>query len=221
MSQQEGSRADALIAMVLVVVSNAVAQYAVWHEAWTAGQVLELFWYENLVLGLVYVVRLLALPGPPTLHAMKWFIVPFFCLHYGAFIAIHGFFVFSDFFATSPVPEDATGFRWALLSAVAWLLWQGWQTHHAYQMPVIAAREPGVTPDAVTARADVLPLMRVMTEPYFRMAVLHLTLVLGGVLAGVAGSPWAAVALLLLLKLGYELALASGWLARRFFSQLK
>ncbi len=59
---------------------------------------LALFWMENVIIGALNAARMLAIdPGDVALWGAKLLMVPFFCVHYGMFTAVHGIFVFSMF----------------------------------------------------------------------------------------------------------------------------
>jgi hypothetical protein len=59
---------------------------------------LVLFWMENVVVGVFFILRMvLADLEDAALWLGKLFMVPFFCVHYGMFTAVHGVFVFMLF----------------------------------------------------------------------------------------------------------------------------
>ena len=77
---------------------NLVPLAGVLFWGWDAFALLALFWMENVVIGVFFILRMLSLdPRDPALWLGKLFMVPFFCVHYGMFTAIHGAFVFSMF----------------------------------------------------------------------------------------------------------------------------
>ena len=79
----------------VLVAANLVPLAGVLFWGWDAFALIALFWMENVVIGVFFVLRMLALdPRDPALWAGKLFMVPFFCFHYGMFTAIHGVFVF-------------------------------------------------------------------------------------------------------------------------------
>lgn len=79
--------------LVLIGV-NLIPLYGVLKLGWPVFPILLLFWLENVVIGILNALRmLLADPRDLVLWASKVFMVPFFCIHYGMFTAIHGLFV--------------------------------------------------------------------------------------------------------------------------------
>ena len=200
---------------VLVLASNALSLWWVWRGEWTLSTLMVLFWAENLVVGLLYFARTLALPGPPVLHGMKFVMVPFFCLHYGLFLGLHALFVFGSVVSDGSAPTAAAGFWWALLAAAASSTWQAWQAHRAYVAPTYDADTIAAShQDAKVARRLVTPLMRLTAEPYLRVAILHVVLVIGAIGSLALGSPWFMLLLLVVLKTIYELAQARGWIGQ-------
>jgi len=79
--------------LVLIGV-NLIPLYGVLKLGWPVFPILLLFWLENVVIGILNTLRmLLADPWDPVLWASKFIMIPFFCIHYGMFTAIHGMFV--------------------------------------------------------------------------------------------------------------------------------
>lgn len=195
----------------LVLLSNGLTLWWVWRGDWTLSSLMVLFWTENLIIGLLYLARALAFPGPPVQHGMKFVIVPFFCLHYGLFLGLHALFVFGGVVPDGSAPTAAAGFWWALLAAALSSSWQAWQAHRAYVPPTYDADTIAAShKDAQVARRLVTPLMRLTGEPYLRVAILHVVLVIGAIGSLALGSPWFMLALLVALKTIYELAQARG-----------
>jgi hypothetical protein len=197
--------------MALAVAANALTAWFVFRGGWTVGALMTLFWFGNGLVGLAQGARLLALPGPPVLHGMKFVLVPFFALHYGAFFVLHGLFVNAMFVDPFESPTAAPGFLVALLASLVAIAWQAARAHVACVAPVHTAGEVAAShEDATVARRLVLPLVKLGIEPYPRVVALHLVLVVGGLLALRLGTPWAAAALLLVLKTAIEAAQAAG-----------
>ena len=74
------------LALALSVAVNVLTLVGVLALGWPAGNVFLLFWCENVVLGLVTLVRVAtaADPGSTRLGSSL-----FFCVHYGIFCAVH------------------------------------------------------------------------------------------------------------------------------------
>lgn len=178
-----------------LLAANLVPLYGVIALGWDVSALVLLYWIENVIVGLLNAARMLCVdPGDPVTWAGKLFMVPFFCLHYGMFTAIHGGLVLAFFSdkATSKLagsglfPTDAAinavveyGLGWSVAAVAAshflsflWnYLWRG-----------------------EFRRASLTTLMG---QPYSRVIVLHAVILAGGFSAMALGSPlWALVALL-------------------------
>lgn len=201
--------------LALVLALNALPLWGVIAGEWGIGALMVLFWLENVFAGAYQALRMVMLPGEGVIRAMKFLAVPFFVVHYGLFTAVHGLFVFTMLVpAGEPVSAEAA-FGWAVLAALVVQGWQAWQAHVAYvPQPLDAAQRQAGHADPGTARAQVRPLVQLMVEPYPRVGVLHVVIVLGGLASVMLGTPLASLVLLVMLKTALELAQASGAMAR-------
>ena len=187
---------------LILIVANLIPLYGVLVLAWPVFPILLLFWLENVVIGLLNALRMLLVdPSDAVLWATKLFMVPFFCFHYGFFTAIHGALVIHLFggktyanmdhgllpiaSATRAISDYDLG--WAVVglaaSHVFSLLWN-YIGHGEYR------------------RAG---LKQLMQQPYSRVVVLHLTILLGGGITMALGSPVWGLILLIALKIGFDL----------------
>lgn len=115
----------------------------------------------------------------------KLFMIPFFMVHYGIFMAVHLTFILNLFGPPRLPPWQAA------LVAAALLASHG----VSYLVHFIGRQEYlWVTPQDQMGR------------PYGRVVVMHLTILLGGFLAMQFGAPAAALFVLVALKLGIDLA---------------
>jgi hypothetical protein len=115
----------------------------------------------------------------------KLFMLPFFIVHYGIFMAVHLTFLFSLFGPPRLPPWQAA------LVAAALLASHGL----SYLVHFIGRQEYlWVTPQDQMGR------------PYGRVVVMHLTILFGGFLVMQFGAPAAALIVLVALKLGIDLA---------------
>jgi hypothetical protein len=175
----------------VLVAANLLPLYGVLAWDWPAFPLLALFWFENVVVGVLNVARmLLADPGDAALWAGKLFMVPFFCLHYGMFTAIHGVFVFGLFGGKAYDPKGLWVLEPALRAAADFHLW----------IPLAALAGSHLFSffwnyvwRGEYRQAEIAKLM---ARPYKRVVVLHVTIILGGFAAMALHSPaWALVAL--------------------------
>lgn len=185
-----------------LIAANLLPLYGVLALGWEVFPVMVLFWMENVVIGVLNVLRmLLASPGSAAAWVPKLFVAAFFCVHYGLFTAVHGLFVFALFGGDS--------YR-ALVDG----LWAGDAARHAIAeftlWPALAALAAshvfsflfnylgrGEFRDASPAA--------LMHAPYGRVMVLHVTIIFGGILTQALHSPLWALLLLIALKIALDL----------------
>lgn len=84
----------ATLSIAALTLANLFPLVGVVWLGWDAAAIVLLYWTENLVIGGYNVLKMIALkPKRPVEHLGKLFYIPFFCLHYGGFCAVHGFFL--------------------------------------------------------------------------------------------------------------------------------
>jgi hypothetical protein len=194
------SRKDWLRPSVLALIAaNAFPLVGVFLFHWDVFPLLLLFWSENVIIGFFNAVKMLAAQSEGTQWSAKLFLVPFFTFHYGMFTFVHGVFVITLFGgglkagASFPSPEmfvrlvREQHLTWAVLGLFA---------SHAVSFchNFIAGGE--------FRRARINALMG---QPYGRLFVLHITILLGGFLMMALHSPVAGLALLVVLKILLDL----------------
>lgn len=177
-----------------LVAANVVPLAGVLFLGWDLGLILILFWLENGVIGFYSILRLAMIAG--------WLavgLVPFFIFHFGGFMAGHLvflllFFVVEDPLAASwPEVADALqlGTPWPAVAVAALLVSHGVSFVRNFLFGDERER---------------LGVQNVMLGAYKRVVVLHLTIIFGGILVMALGQPVAALALLVVLKVGVDLA---------------
>jgi hypothetical protein len=130
---------------------------------WPPGNVLVLFWVENVILGLVTAVRIATAEGgerPGAPSGSRVAKVAFFVVHYGLFAVVHGVFAgiiaavigIQVGFWSLAVPALLIALRYVVDLATTWFIGEQRRT---------------VTPD------------QAFVTPYPRLFVLHLTTLLG------------------------------------------
>jgi len=179
--------------LVALVIANALPLAGVLFLGWTVFPLVFLYWLENLVVGGFNVAKLLlAQPRQPAYWLGKAFLVPFFLLHFGGFTYIHGVLVVAFFGPRGTQPFDlltavptairANQLGWALFSLV---LSHGLSFYWNYLK------------NGEYQRAS---LNALMSQPYGRVMVLHMTVLLGGWVVMLLGSPIFALVVLVALK---------------------
>ncbi|QDU89898.1 hypothetical protein Pla175_32950 [Pirellulimonas nuda] len=207
--------------MIGLILANLVPLAGVVLLDWDAFAVVALYWFENVVIGVLNIVKMIACcPQEPSeqaaqethpgrlaaidsltrqagsatpvwaAHAIKLFIIPFFAVHYGLFTFVHGAFVFTLFGgmdAGAAGPFDAGRVR---LLAEEGLLWAALALAASH----VAVLLQDYFWNGGFRRTNPMALM---FEPYPRVIVLHVAIIVGAMLAFAFGSPaWLLVVLI-------------------------
>jgi uncharacterized protein DUF6498 len=183
-----------------LLVSNAVPIFGVLFLGWTVFPLVLLYWLENVVVGGFNVAKmLLAQPREPVYWLGKAFLIPFFVVHFGGFTYVHGVLVAAFFGPKGPgidpfnlVPTVLSAIRanqlgWGVASLVAshgFSFYWNYLKNGEYQRASLNA---------------------LMGQPYSRVIVLHLTMLLGGWIVMLLGSPLPALVLLVVIKTAADL----------------
>ncbi len=179
--------------LAALVLANAVPILGVLFLGWTVFPLVLLYWLENVVVGGFNVAKLLmAQPREPAHWLGKFFLIPFFLVHFGGFTYIHGVLVVAFFGPKGTQPFDlltavpaairANQLGWGVLSLV---VSHGLSFYWNY------------IKNGEYQRAS---LNALMAQPYGRVMVLHMTVLLGGWVVMLLGSPLFALVLLVVLK---------------------
>lgn len=193
--QQSDQSSRALLP--LIVVLNLVPMVGVFSWGWQSFDLIFLYWMENVVIGLFTLGRMVLRPyGHPIEFAFPLFFAPFFALHYGGFSWGHGTFVVSLF-----APDDMQGF--ALWDAVTAILQSDQMLLALGALVAIQLLDWGRDIRVHGLGAD--NLKDLMTKPYRRIVVLHLTIIGSGFAMGAMNEPLAGLVLLVVLKTTFDL----------------
>jgi hypothetical protein len=221
-----------------LIAANLLPLFGVLFLGWDTFSIIILYWAENVIIGAINVLKMITCspnvnqliwgdvdPNDKlnrermertrgnavtmlrlTNHGSKLFYVPFFIFHYGMFCFVHGLFIFAIF------GREAGGFGphssfdnfwqifseqhlwWCVIALAASHLW-------SFVVNYIGRGE---------YRRTAVPIL--MFQPYARIVVLHIAILVGGIIAMTLGSN---VFVLLLLIAGKTLLDLSLHLAQR------
>lgn len=192
-------------AAIYSMLANIIPLYGVLVWDWDIFMVFLLFWFENVVIGVLNVGQMLGFglkrvivnkDNPFSLFGIV-FMCAFFTLHYGMFTMGHGLFVFAlfgdDDFNSSTLPPLADivqifvqhNLVWAAITIILAGLFTAFKQF--------------------SKSKDALDIKVLMFAPYGRIVVLHVVLIVGGLLAEMLGAPIWALILLIVLKSAYDL----------------
>ncbi len=193
----EGADRDLPPSAIVLVAANLVPLAGVVAFHWTVFSVLLLYWFENVVIGAFNVFKM-AFADPKNLasDAIKLFLIPFFIFHYGMFAFVHGMIILGFFGHATRFSPSPAAFAGALRDAgvgwgvVAIMVSHGFSFFQNYWM----------SGEYRNASPQVL-----MAQPYARVVVLHVAILIGGFGAVALGSPVVALVVLVALKTAIDL----------------
>ncbi len=205
------------VAAALLVITNLIPLVGVLALGWNLLLILALYWAENGIVGVINILKILLAEGTDTPDTGSMRITEngravqnltrlgtagFFCLHYGIFWVVHGVFVFTFLPAMTglgtpgAVPDDPfTGFP-------------------TVDIPLFGA---GVVALAVShgvsfwtnylGRGEYRTLSpaEVMIQPYGRLVIMHLTIIVGAFVSIFLGTPIGSLLVLVGLKTALDL----------------
>ena len=198
-------------AVVALVVANLIPLIGVLFLGWSVWTILIVYWIENGIVGGFNVLKILRAQGTDdgdtattlTINGRrastvsKAGLVPFFVMHYGLFWLVHGVFVLtlplfmgmaSEAEAIDPGADPVT----IVIAIVALFISHGL----SYRFNFIGNGEyRRVSPGAQ------------MFAPYGRLMILHITIIVGALAIALTGAQEAAIVILVILKIGLDLAL--------------
>jgi hypothetical protein len=180
-----------------LIIANLYPVIGVIFFNWQTYPLLLFFWTENLVIGFYTILKMLVASGENAKPAAKLFTVPFFCFHYGIFTLVHGVFVVAlfggiltdDMVTTGTLTQQVLNYQlfWGVL---ALLISHGISFFKNY----IGNNE--------YRQAE---LTKIMFQPYGRVVILHITIIIGGFLSAFLGSPLIALLFLIVLKVSIDI----------------
>ncbi|NQT27325.1 hypothetical protein HQ585_18370 [candidate division KSB1 bacterium] len=181
--------------MISLIIVNLFPIYGIIFWGWQIFPIMFLFWSENVVVGFYNILRMIAFKSEEGVTwVTKLFMIPFFIFHYGMFTAVHGVFVIALFGQglfddVDPVSQNIfypiISNPYMQLAVLALFLSHGYSFFANY----IRKGEYKTT-----------TLQQLMSRPYKRIVILHVTLIVGGFLVMALQSPIAGLLLFILLK---------------------
>lgn len=202
---------------LVLLAANLVPLFGVLYWHWDMFLIMILYWMETAIIGFWHILRLII--------EAKWFALflgPFFCLHFGGFMTGHCIFLFALF------GKDWSGkihglpdfVEQVLLGQGLWVPFLALFISHGVSFVLNYYRDLKVETTGVSA-VSVDPtqpewaqklgtkansLNEIMTAPYRRIIVMHLTILFGGFLSMILSRSWPALVLMIALKTGADMA---------------
>ena len=182
--------------VIVLLAANIAPLIEVIFFGWETFILLLLFWIENVIVGIINVLKMLtASSRGPDKHTAKRAVIPFFCIHYGIFTFVHGIFVFVVFGSMitgdGPFPSFSSLRELIGRSQLTWAVLALFASHLiSYFHNYLGKGEYKTT-----------SLNELMAQPYGSVVLLHITIIFGGFLVMMLGSPVFGLVLLIGLKI--------------------
>lgn len=198
------------LSLVGLVAANLIPLAGVFAWRWDIATLVLLYWTENLVVGFYSILRIVLLPVKRSTGKLgKALAVPFFCIHFGGFCAVHGLLLLQIFKIGGGSLDSSPGAAWPgpllFLQLLFGVIAQLWRSHPpGMEWPVLAlALSHGVSfvenhlngGERATAT-----LRSLMERPYQRILLLHAAILFGALPTLALGSPWPMLVLLVGIK---------------------
>ncbi|MFC1844816.1 DUF6498-containing protein [Thermodesulfobacteriota bacterium] len=204
--------------LVALITANLIPFIGIFFFDWDVTFIVLLYWFENLIAGFYNILKMALLKVDRTLkNANKFFIIPFFCLHYGAFCGAHGLFL-TVFFkigeSSSPFPANQETwpmhlvFIQILLNVIA-KIWANrppqmiWALLGLFISHGISFWENYILGQEYKTGS----LKKLMHQPYQRIIVMHIAIIAGGIFVMQLNSPLPLLIILIMLKIFFDLYL--------------
>lgn len=166
------------LSIIALIAANTVPLAGVIWLDWAVFDVMILYWAENVVIGVINVLRMLTCKSKS-----GFFMVPFFAVHYGMFC-------FGHYSAVTALFGDGHWLKplWFAVAAIA--------ISHLISFGVnfIGRREYERT-----------TMSQLMQRPYGRIIILHVTIIAGGFLVTALDNPFWMLPVLVVVKTSIDL----------------
>ena len=185
------------VPVIALLAANIVPLWGVLFLDWDVFFIVLLYWAENLVIGFYNILKM-AFAAVPNRAAQlsKLFLIPFFSVHYGGFMAVHGFFIMAIF--RKSVGPPMRGEPWPCFFVFLQML-----LNVALQMYLAIPSQVRIAVLALFASHGVSFVYnyllkreyataepgKLMASPYSRIVVMHIAILAGGFFVMALGSP--------------------------------
>ena len=181
------------LSLVSLLVANTLPLIGVIFLEWDAFAIVFLYWSENVILGVYNILKMASLKvSHPVMHLSKVPTILFFTVHYGMFTVVHGIFVVA-LFKGNPDPQGR-------LSSNPFLLNLPWSMYVAFAGLFISHGISFGYNFLYKGEYTKTTLQTLMGQPYGRIIILHIAVLLGAFLTMSLGSPVGVLLILVLLK---------------------
>ena len=205
------------LSLLALIGANLIPLAGVFFFGWDVTFIVLLYWIENLIAGFYNILKMAIMRVDRSLeNVSKFFIIPFFCVHYGGFCAGHGFFLIHFFkIGTGSSPFENGSAWWGpfifiqLLFSVIAKIW-------ASKPPEMIWAVIGLTIShgisfwenyILGQEYKTSTLKKLMHQPYQRIIVMHIAIIASGIFIMKLNSPLPLLIILIMLKIFFDLYL--------------
>jgi len=185
----------------VLIAANLVPLFGVLLFDWSVFKVLLLFWAENLIIGFVQILRLISAANQ---HGEKFTLVPFFAVHYGLFTLGHGTLLLEIFGPESGIEFVDTGL-FSVVTAAQQLVLADTDLLLGFTALCVSHLFSFGHNFLVKGLYQTSQPKELFAQPYGRVIIMHVTVLVGGFAAQALGSPAWALLVLVGLKLLFDL----------------
>jgi hypothetical protein len=199
------------LSLLALIAANLAPLFGVLFFGWDAAAIVLLYWIENLIIGAYNILRMILVKVKSQSERFKkLFIIPFFCVHFGGFCAVHGFFLLTFFklggdLDTLAPQRGPLVFVQLLVSVIAQL----WESRPAgMEWPVlclVVSHGISFIRNYLIGGEYRLTIGKLMSRPYTRIILMHVAIIAGGVPIMMLGSPVPLLCILVILKIGMDI----------------
>lgn len=205
---------------LMLIAANLIPLFGVVAWGWSVFEVVVLYWFENVILGVINILKMLT--SAPTVksdkfsaneqtgiaaihHGSKLFFVPFFTVHYGLFTVVHGIFVFS-LLGNRDGHMSAPGGPFAAMPSMVRDVLEG-PTMWAALALVVSHGISFLYHFFFKGEFRRVNVPQLMFAPYGRVIVLHIAILGGAFAIQALGSPVFLLIILVIGKIAIDLGL--------------
>jgi hypothetical protein len=205
------------ISLAALIGANLIPFIGIFVFHWDVKFIVLLYWIENLIAGFYNILKMAFLKmdkGADNLG--KLFLIPFFCVHYGGFCAVHGLFLTVFFKIGDGSSPFGAGNTWLGPLVFVQLLYSVIARIWASKPPEMIWAVIGLTISHGVSFVENYILggeyktgsmKKLMHQPYQRIIVMHIAILAGGIFVMKLNSPLPLMIILVLLKITFDLHL--------------
>jgi hypothetical protein len=197
------------IPLVSLLAANTVPLWGVFFLGWDTFLIVLLYWAENLIIGFYNILKIAFVKMPHLRgHLAKLFVIPFFIIHYGGFVGVHGLFILFLFGKSRNLPLPV-GNTWPcflvfvqLLLGVIRQMWIIMPDGMLLPLAIFLASHGVSFVHNFLIKGEYAHTNpeKLMSQPYSRIVVMHIAIIAGAFLAAAFKSPLPILIVLIALK---------------------